>query len=1066
MTSFAPSSRFAPPEKLQVKLVPTETLDAASREWNGEARALIDAMGQQRGGRWKIKGAADSGTTSLLVDAVMARIASGVDPSTIVVLATSKESGALLRKEFARLLPEVGFSSESPLVRSIHSFAFTLVRSARLREPESVDDAALGRAPRLITGAEQDLLIRELLHIHSETSGAFWPEHVQEALPMVGFARQLRDFLLRAQERALGPDELRELGQQHGRAMWVAAGDFLAEYQQLAKLSGNQLYNASELVVSALGHLNSDPAFLEEIRGGINSLFIDDAHNLDPQSSELVDLVASTAQCAVLAGNPEHAVFHYRGASPEFFLTWQAEKQVVLDKRRHAPTQEIHYAESPTMEQLVVANTVRRAHLIDGIAWSDMAVIVRSSSSIPTIRRALLSAGVPVALEKTAMVLVEQRLVAGLLLAVSATSRALAPAELEELILGPLGSADSVTLRRLLRGLRQAELKRGGIRRAAEVLADVLASEQPVPDDIVEFLTQRELDILSRIATIINAGKLARDAGGSIEMVLWEIWEATGLADRLMTASLRGGAVGSQADIDLDAVMALFDMAGDFVERQPHASIERFIETVTSQELPSGTRDRRGFDTEAVSILTAHGSIGQQWPLVVVHGVQEGVWPSLGETGSLFGQEELIELHDRGIDPNVITSLTADKVAEERRLFGLATSRATQRLIITAVAVPESDEIEEPSRFLTEFAAKPDVAEFYDGAEESFSALADDQVLEHRGFPRLLSLPSVIAELRRALANASTAPEVKAEAARQLARLAEAGIYGAHPDHWWGLAEPSEQEPVLKTSSGVRLSPSKIESAMACPLRTALSSYGEEDDNPLHLFKGILVHAAAEARARGVAADEIIDVVMEAFDENTDFPRWSKEHNHQEFRQLLTRTLDWVNARKDLLVGVEMTVNVVVTALDDGTPVTIYGRMDRLEKDASGDLLVVDLKTGTTQVANGAIGTHPQLFAYQLALACGSVQGDEVVNRDSGLDTGDLGGGILVYPACGAKEPSIRQQAPKSEDELTDFAGLLPGIVAAMTGPQFQARTNDGCKNCTLTTMCPALPEGKALTNV
>ncbi|QTH60433.1 ATP-dependent helicase [Corynebacterium hindlerae] len=1065
MNQFVPSARFAPPEKLQVKLVSGETSSPESRTWDGAAQQLIAAMDTPKPGKWRVTGTADSGVTSLIVDAVLARIASGVSPSEIVVLATSKESGALLRKEFAKLLPSVGYVSETPLVQSVHSFAFSLVRLARLRNPESAEDASLGRTPRLITGAQQDLIIQELLQIHAESEDNYWPDNVRDALTMVGFARQLRDFLLRSQERGLGPEQLQGLGHVYNRPMWVAAGKFLQEYEEITQLTGAQLYNASELVVAAHDHLNADEAFREAMQERIDSLFVDDAQNLDPQAAQLIGVFTHSAQCAVLAGNPEHSVFHFRGATPDSLTSWPVDHEIVLDRRRHAPRQQICYTDSEATQHLVVADTLRRAHLIDGTSWDEMAVIVRSSSSIPAVRRALLSAGVPVSLQPTSMVLAQQRLVSGLLLALTLLTEPLTTTELEELILGPIGGADPVTLRRLLRGLRQAEMKRGGTRRATDVLADILRTTDELPTDTVEYLTQRELDILLRLTGVLKAGRAALAQGASIELTLWEVWDATGLSDRLMNASLRGGALGSQADIDLDAVMALFDAAGDFVERHPAAPLMRFVSTIREEELPSGTRDRRGFAPEAVSILTAHSCIGRHWPLVVVCGVQEGQWPALGETGSLFGQEELVQLHDRDIDPNVITSNTKDKVAEERRLFLLACSRATHTLLVTAVTAPDSDEVDEPSRFVTELAEDPDVLVTTSGTPESFAELNND-IGDSTQFPRLLSQPSIVAELRRTL-EAPDAPEHhKREAARQLARLAEAGIHGAHPDTWWGLAAPSEAEPIMNLNPPVQLSPSKIESALVCPLRTVLSEYGEEDDSPLHLFKGILIHAGAEAYARSVPRADIEKMLTEAFIAHTDFPAWLVENELTNWKRTLDRTFEWLDKRTNELVGVEYPVNVVVSALPDGTPIAICGRIDRLEKQADDALLVIDLKTGKHGVSKDDAKVHPQLFAYQLALAHAEVGPEGATTSNKGLRPEVLGGGWLVYPASEAVNVTERQQPMKDEQQLTDFAALLPEVVTAIQGPQFQAHENLACDRCVLRTMCPAHPEGKALTNV
>ena len=71
---------------------------------------------------------------------------------------------------------------------------------------------------------------------------------------------------------------------------------------------------------------------------------------------------------------------------------------------------------------------------------------------------------------------------------------------------------------------------------------------------------------------------------------------------------------------------------------------------------------------------------------------------------------------------------------------------------------------------------------------------------------------------------------------------------------------------------------------------------------------------------------------------------------------------------------------------DDGPGVRVRGRVDRLERDAEGRLVVVDLKTGKSPVSKDDAQRHAQLAMYQLAIAEGLVpDGDEA------------GGGRLVY---------------------------------------------------------------------
>ena len=97
----------------------------------------------------------------------------------------------------------------------------------------------------------------------------------------------------------------------------------------------------------------------------------------------------------------------------------------------------------------------------------------------------------------------------------------------------------------------------------------------------------------------------------------------------------------------------------------------------------------------AVRVLTAHRAKGLEWDLVVVAGVQEGAWPDVRRRGSLLEPDRL--------SPPGVSELppTATRIAEERRLFYVACTRARRRLVVTAVAGTEG-EGDEPSRFLTE----------------------------------------------------------------------------------------------------------------------------------------------------------------------------------------------------------------------------------------------------------------------------------------------------------------------------------------------------------------------------
>ena len=200
------------------------------------------------------------------------------------------------------------------------------------------------------------------------------------------------------------------------------------------------------------------------------------------------------------------------------------------------------------------------------------------------------------------------------------------------------------------------------------------------------------------LATLLQRARVLLDDGATAEEVLWQLWSGTEWPRRLRRGVDLGGQAARLAHRDLDAICALFEVAARTEEQRGHTSVVSFLESLRAQQIPADTLAERGVRGEAVRLLTAHRSKGLEWRFVVVAHVQDEGWPDLRRRSSLLQADRI------GAD-GILPALGRQALlAEERRLFYVACTRARERLLVTAVASPEDDG-EQPSRFVDELAA-------------------------------------------------------------------------------------------------------------------------------------------------------------------------------------------------------------------------------------------------------------------------------------------------------------------------------------------------------------------------
>ncbi|WP_375499684.1 ATP-dependent helicase [uncultured Jatrophihabitans sp.] len=979
-----------------------------------------------------------TGKTTTLVEAVIDRVTRrGVDVGEVLMLTFSRRAAGELRD---RVAARLGRTIREPVARTLHSYAFGLLRMANLARGLP--------APRLLAAAEQDIVVRDLL----AATTVQWPPQLHPALATTAFAGEVRELLMRAVERGLDGAALHELGRRHRRADWQAAGAFLDEYHSVYAMKDPGAYDPAELIRSALNALHDDAELLARERAQRRRIFVDEYQDTDPAQAELLALVAAGADELVLVGDPDQSIYAFRGAdesairdvetnfgpTPTVALTTcrRSGPQLLAASRRVAarlpgpsaqralvPVNgaepgrvEVGVFRSASEEAAYVAATLRRAHL-DGLPWSRMAVLVRSTSlSLPTLRRAFSTAGVPVSVRGDDLPLADHPAVATLLDVVRAVLAHCAAQDSEELaerlLLGPIGSGDAVYLRRLRRALRQMTAATGDA-------PTLVAAVWDVPGAAI--LPQAVRRPMQAVAAVLAAGAATIDTG-SPEDVLWSVWQASGLARRWEQASRAGGPAGAAADRDLDAIVELFDAAARFTDRLPQAGIARFTEHLAAQQLPGDPQPTRRLPSEHVQVLTAHASKGLEWDLVCVANVQEGVWPDLRRRGSLLGSEALVDIV-AGRDPAVLSQL-APQLAEERRLFYVAVTRARQRVVVTAVSGDE----DQPSRFLDEL-----------------DPVDGDRPVQLA--PRGVHLTGLVAELRAAVCDPATPADDARAAAEALAELADARVGGAEPAAWWGLAPLSDDRPVVAEDEPVVVSPSRIDAFLRCEVRALLTDLGAKDDDQVSASLGILVHAVAAEAPPGADLAEYERRIDEQWSTLEFGARWFASNERRRATEMLSRLVDWLaRSRNGLaLAGVEEAFSV------DLGEAQLRGRVDRIERDSHGRLVVVDYKTGKSKPRADELARHPQLAAYQLAVERG------------GFGEARSGGALLVQ--LGASGSSEQWQTPLAESDEPDWIEAKVADVAdVLHGVDFSATSGPDCRHCALRKCCPLQPEGRQVT--
>lgn len=1012
----------------------------------------------------RILGAPGSGKTTLLVEVVRRLIEQQrISFDEFVIFSNSRLTARTLRDRFDAAMPGV---VPGGLVRTPESFAFQIL---------GVRQGLMGLdSPRLLTGAQHDEILREV--IEQNLGKLIADTALSEQVLMSRVLRdEIRDFERIANEYALvSTQPLIENEPLWASFLWLLNEAFEMQKQRhLGEFSSNQMVREAAEILKGMRADDAQFSSLPKL------VLIDDAGETTRGSINLLRPLAALGTAVWAFGDPDIATGAFQGQSVKLMggvsqaLGTGSEQLIILDRvYRHGskirqlisettsrigsagagtqrkavsaktepgdtkPGDSVQFYRTQSIAQQVgvIAHRLRSCYFGAGagihensIDWSDMLVVCRSQLEAKRVREMLDYFEIPTRSSSGGIILREHEIVNHLvkILLFCIGEYSLEARELRDFMMGPLGSFDVISMRRINEELHKYEEK---------LAATEERDTRKVHEYLLEFLLDEAFPVKTSdsrkfvaFGKILRLGMAVAAKNGSVREILWQIWAAVGLATQLQETALTGDATeASKAHEKLDAAVSLFYVLQRHEEQSSTVPIAQLLFDVLTSDVAQDTLATQA-ERDAVLVTTVQGTVGQEFELVCVVGPQEGIWPNLRLRGSILN---LTALENSLNGQEVNADNRKATLHDELRLFATAISRSKNDLLVVAI----DSETEFPSVF------------YELGRKEEVTELPDTR----------FSLRGFTAVLRKRL-ELDPADE---SAASSLALLARKGVPGADPDSWYGYRSRSTDDPLVDLGEGsdetVSVSPSKIETAEECPLNWAIDYLGGGAAEVAARL-GTILHKAFENVA-GPDFNAMSKIVEDSWPELDFEAAWQSDREHENSQKMLSGLVAYLedSERERSLFATETNFELQIDRA------ILRGVADRIELAKSADgqevPVIVDLKTIAGKPTSAQAEEHIQMQAYQAGLLLGTFfvvgANDEIVKHSFG----NSGGAKLLYVHPKAQNVGARyrtyEQAPMTNEQLMAFKERVSEVAEIMAGSEFRANVSSHCNSSMFKVSC------------
>ena len=464
-----------------------------------------------------------------------------------------------------------------------------------------------------------------------------------------------------------------------------------------------------DLIYRTVRALELDEAFREAVIGRFSHVLVDEFQDTNHAQFRLVELLSEGHRNLCVVGDDDQSIYRWRGADRRNILDFRTlfpDATLVKLEQNYRSTKRILHAANAVVarntdrepkelwtdneegEAILIVRTMDerdearlvlrgvRELLSQGQRLSDVAVFYRMHAQSRVIEESLRSANIA------------YRIVGGM--------RFYDRAEVKDL-LGYLrvmiNPADDMSLLRIIntpsRGIGKTTITRllDSAAEQARTLSDLLDDELTLAQ-----FGRAARKRLGAFAGLMSGLRDVAASGAPLGEIGAELVNQSGYAEMLKHDDT------PEADARFQNIQELVASMDEFERDHSEATLADFLENVTlhtsaDEASPGGPLARTALSGERttgerstadrVTLMTVHAAKGLEFPVVMVTGLEEQVFPF------------------RGIDPWE----DPDELEEERRLAYVAFTRAKKRLVLSFAAIRRifgQQRVGIPSRFLTE----------------------------------------------------------------------------------------------------------------------------------------------------------------------------------------------------------------------------------------------------------------------------------------------------------------------------------------------------------------------------